>query len=198
MKRRPKASSRSYARPEDRFAERPDPREERSSSRGAIASAFSAVSIAVLAAVFVLGIGIGVAFSSATSAPSGNISTRYDLDKMAPNPEICAQFGASAIVMNVRAFVTLNPAAVYVSQPKVEPGCILRSSNWAVLQNRKLISQDLVNECRSRMNTFGFTGDIERADAAPKIDCVYQNDAAQNMFLNQPGGGAPPPETNKF
>jgi hypothetical protein len=157
---------------------------------------FNAINIAILAAVFIVGIGIGVTISSATSAPTGTIATRLDLDKMAPNPEVCVQFGASAMTMDMRAFVTLSPLAVYISQPKVEPGCVLRSSNWAVLQQRNLVTQQQINECRARMNTFGFTGDIERAGAEPKIDCVYQNDAAENFFINQSGGA--PPETNKF
>lgn len=160
-------------------------------------SLLSTVNLFIVGAIFVMGIGLGVLFSSSTSAPVGNISTRYDLDKMAPSPEICAQFGASAISMDVRAFVTLNPIAVYVSRPRTEPGCVLRSSNWAILQQRNLITQKQVNECRSRMNTFGFVGDLTSKD--PRVDCVYQNDAAENLFLNQPGVLAPPPpETERF
>jgi hypothetical protein len=156
----------------------------------------SSMNLFIVAAVFVLGIGLGVLFSSSTSAPVGNISTRYDLDKMAPSAEICAQYGASAVTMDVRAFVTLNPIAVYISRPKTEPGCVLRSSNWAILQQRNLIDQKQVNECRTRMNTFGFVGDLDDRDT--KVDCVYQNDAAQNLFLNQPGVGVPPSETERF
>ncbi|HEY9648302.1 MAG TPA: DUF3172 domain-containing protein [Chroococcidiopsis sp.] len=156
----------------------------------------STVNLFIVGAVFILGIGLGVLFSSSTSSTTGNIATRYDLDKMAPNPEICAQFGASAVAMDMRAFVTLNPIAVYISRPKTEPGCILRSSNWSILQQRNLIDQKAVNECRNRMNTFGFVGDLDARD--PKVDCVYQNDAAENLFLNQSGGSAPPPETERF
>ena len=38
------------------------------------------------------------------------------------------------------------------------------------------------------MNTFGFTGPLE---GKPEIDCVYQNDSAENLCLNQPGMGLP-------
>jgi hypothetical protein len=105
------------------------------------------------------------------------------------------QFGASAIAMDTRLFVTLNPFNVYVSQPKMQPGCVLRSSTWEVLRQRNLINDQQVRECKNRMNTFGFTG---RLESSPQINCVYQNDAAQNLFLNQPGSGAPPPESQKF
>jgi hypothetical protein len=45
------------------------------------------------------------------------------------------------------------------------------------------------------MNTFGFIGPLE---GKPKIDCIYQNTAAGNLFLNQPGAVGPPPETDNF
>ena len=44
------------------------------------------------------------------------------------------------------------------------------------------------------MNTFGFIGTLE---GNPKIDCVYQNDAAGNLFLDQSGAGVKP-ETDNF
>ena len=89
-----------------------------------------------------------------------------DIDRSAPNPEICAQYGASAIAVDLRAFVTLSPFAVHVSQPRMQPGCVIRSSNWSILQSRNLVTSEDVNQCRNRMNTFGFTGDIEKRDAA--------------------------------
>jgi hypothetical protein len=153
--------------------------------------------IAILAAVFMLGIGIGISLSSVASYSPDNIASREAIDRSAPNPEICVQFGASAITMNMRAFVTLNPFSVYVSQPIMEPGCVLRSNNWAVLERGNLVSQQQVRECKQRMNTFGFTGDIEGKGAAPKIDCVYQNDAARNLF-NQPGATGQPSEAQNF
>lgn len=158
----------------------------------------NAATLAILAAVFVVGIGIGILVSTTVNTSPENVASREVIDRSAPNPEVCVQFGASAITMDMRAFVTLNPFNVYISQPRMQPGCVLRSSNWAVLQQRNLIDQQQINECRRRMNTFGFTGDLENASEKPKIDCIYQNDAAQNLFLTQPGGGAPPPETNRF
>lgn len=153
---------------------------------------------AILAAVLLLGIGLGILFSSGTTSDVGNVATRYDIDRSAPNPEICVQFGASAISVDLRAFVTLSPFSVFISQPRMQPGCVLRGSNWEVLQSRNLVSSEEVNQCRRRMNTFGFTGDLNNAAEKAKVDCVYQNDAARNLFLPQTGNNAPPPEVNQF
>jgi hypothetical protein len=178
-------------RPTDRpIADRP--------AKSPFASALSIGTMAILAAVFIIGIGIGIAFSSSTTSDVGNVATRYDIDRSAPNPEICVQFGASAITMDLRAFVTLNPFSVFISQPRMQPGCVLRSSNWEVLQSRNLVSSEEVNQCRRRMNTFGFTGDLNSKDNKPRIDCIYQNDAAGNLFLPQTGNTAAPPEVNRF
>lgn len=162
-----------------------------------IASALNAGTAAILAAVLLLGVGLGIAFSSVSSTGTSNIASREAIDRSAPNAELCAQYGASAITMDMRAFVTLNPFNVYISQPAMEPGCVLRNTNWAFLERGNLVSQQQIRECKNRMNTFGFTGDIEGKGATPKIDCIYQNDAAENLFT-QPGVGAPPPETERF
>lgn len=159
-------------------------------------SILSATSLAVLAGVFILGIGIGLGFSSvATSGGTGKIVTLSDLESKAPNAEVCVQFGASAIAMDTRIFVTLNPLNVFVSQPTTQPGCVLRSNNWAILEQRGLVNSEQVRDCKQRMNTFGFTGTLE---SSPKIDCVYQNDAAKNLFLNEPGSGVVKPENQRF
>jgi len=153
-----------------------------------------------MAAIFILGIGLGIAFSSTANFGTENIASREVIDRSAPNPELCAQFGASAITMDLRAFVTLNPFNVYVSQPVMQPGCVLRSTNWSILEQRKLVNSDQVRDCRQRLNTFGFIGDLTRPTDNPEISCIYQNDAAKNLFLNQPGFGSSntPPETERF
>ncbi|MEM8605071.1 MAG: DUF3172 domain-containing protein, partial [Cyanobacteria bacterium P01_H01_bin.121] len=115
-------------------------------------------------------------------------------DRSAPNAELCARFGASSIVMDTRIFLTLNPFNVYLAQPEMQPGCVLRSNNWSLLEQRGLISSQQVRDCKNRMNTFGFVGPLE---GSPKIDCIYQNDAAENLFLKK-GGDDTPPETNRF
>jgi Protein of unknown function (DUF3172) len=154
---------------------------------------------AILGAIFTAGLALGIFFSSATTSDIGSVATRYDIDRSAPNPEICVQYGASAIAVDLRAFVTLSPFAVHVSQPKMQPGCVVRSSNWSILQSRSLVTSQEVNECRNRMNTFGFTGDIEKRDAAShQIDCLYQNDSARNLFLPQTGNDSTAPEVNRF
>lgn len=152
-------------------------------------------SLGILAAVFVLGIGIGIAFSSNATISPANVASREFIDRSAPNPELCVQFGASAMVTDMRVYVTLNPFNVYISQPSMRPGCVLRSNNWSILEQRRLISGEQVRDCKNRMNTFGFTGTL---DDQPDINCIYQNNSAQNLFLNLPGAINPPPATDRF
>ncbi|AUT04119.1 hypothetical protein CLI64_29120 [Nostoc sp. CENA543] len=158
-------------------------------------SMFNFTTIAILAGVFVLGIGIGIAFSSTTTLTPSNVASREFIDTKAPNPEICVQYGASAMVMDARLFVTLNPFNVYVAQPSMRPGCVIRQNNWAILEQRKLVSSDQVRECKNRLNTFGFTGTL---DEKPDIRCIYQNEAGQNFFLSQPGAVEQTQETERF
>ncbi|MCL1463721.1 DUF3172 domain-containing protein [Argonema galeatum] len=158
-------------------------------------SAFNSTTLAILAGVFILGIGVGIGFSTTANSSIENVASREVIDRSAPNPDICAQYGASAIVSDTRIFVTLNPFTVYVTQPRMQPGCVLRSNNWAILESRKLVTSEQVRECKNRMNTFGYTNTLENS---PQIDCLYQTDADKNRFFNQPGTGAPPAETGKF
>lgn len=159
-----------------------------------LSSAFNYTSIFVLAGVFILGIGIGIAFSSTATLSPSNVASREFIDQSAPNPELCVQFGASAMVMDTRLFVSLNPFNVYVSQPSLRPGCVLRTNNWAILEQRNLVSSQQVRECKNRMNTFAYTGDL---GSSPEINCVYQNDSAKNYYLNQPGA-VTPQESERF
>ncbi|WP_224085498.1 DUF3172 domain-containing protein [Nostoc sp. MS1] len=165
-------------------------------SPNSISSMFNLFTIAILGGVFVLGIGIGIAFSSTTTLSPSNVASREFIDTKAPNPEICVQYGASAMVMDARLFVTLNPFNVYVAQPSMRPGCVLRQNNWALLEQRKLVTSEQVRECKNRLNTFGFTGNLD--SEKPDIRCIYQNESAQNFFMSQPGAVAPSQETERF
>jgi hypothetical protein len=152
--------------------------------------------LAILGSVFVVGVVVGLALNLTTSNNPTTIDSSLQIDRQAPNPEICQQFGASAIVTDMRVFLTLTPFSVYLTQPSMQPGCVLRRANWAILEQKNLVNSEQVRDCRKRMNTFGFIGALE---GKPKIDCVYQNDAAGNLFLNQQGGGgSPTPESDNF
>lgn len=203
MKRKPRSSNpnyrydRDFERSREREFDEP-PVQESPAKRGGKPNrslAFNATTIAILAGVFILGIGIGLGFNSiaSTVGTGEKIVNQIDLDLKAPNSADCVQYGASAIVMNTRVFVTLNPLNVFVSQPTTQPGCVLRTNNWSILEQRGLLKNDQARDCKQRMNTFGFTGQLE---TSPEIDCVYQNDAAKNLFLNQPGLSAP--ENQRF
>lgn len=158
-------------------------------------SVLNLTSIAIFAAIFILGVGVGIAFSSTASLNPENVASREVIDRSAPNAELCIQYGASAMVTDMRVFVTLNPFNVYVTQPSMRPGCVLRQNNWTILEQKKLVTSEQVRDCKRRMNTFGFTGNLEDQ---PEIKCIYQNEAADNLFLNQPGTVGPRPETDNF
>lgn len=151
--------------------------------------------VALIGGIFVLGIGVGIGLSSTTTFTPENVASRDFIDGSAPNAQMCVQYGASAMVSDMRVFLTLNPFNVYVTQPTLQPGCVLRRNNWAILEQRKLVTSQQVNDCKNRMNTFAFTGVLE---GKPRIDCIYQNDSAGNLFLNQPGAGGSPSETDNF
>lgn len=152
-------------------------------------------SLAIFGCVFMLGVGVGIGFSSTTSFNPESIDSSIEIDQQAPDTELCVQFGASAIVTDVRMFVTLKPFNVFVTQPITQPGCVLRRNNWSLLEQKSLITSDQVRDCKQRMNTFGFTGTLE---GTPKINCIYQNDAAGNLFLDRSNSGNARPETENF
>ncbi len=200
MKRRSKSSSSNYNRDYEPEYDRETgddylPPDNNKKGKAKAPSPFNYTSLAIIAGIFVLGIGVGIAFSSTTVSNDTNIASNVAIDSKAPNPEICIQNGASAMAMETRFFVTLNPFKVYVAQAAMQPACVLRSSNWAILEQRKLVTSDQVRECRQRMNTFAYVGALE---STPKIDCIYQSDNAKNLFLTTPGSGAAPPENDKF
>lgn len=183
--------------PRSRYSPRSNPtppsRYPESSSGGGFK--FNYGTIALIGGIFVLGIGVGIGFSSTASFSPQNVASREVIDRSAPNAELCAQFGASAIVSDLRVFVTLNPFNVFVTQPVMQPGCVLRRNNWSILEQQRLVSSEQVRDCKNRMNTFGFTGPLE---GKPTINCIYQNDSAGNLFLNQPGAVTPSTESEKF
>ena len=184
-------------RSKSRFTDPRDARERDSRERvpASKPSIFNLATIAIMGGIFILGIGIGIAFSSTATLNPENVASSITIDRSAPNAELCIQYGASAMVSDMRVFVTLNPFNVYVTQPTMRPGCVLRQNNWSILEQKQLVSSDQVRDCKRRMNTFGFTGDL---NSKPDIKCIYQNEAADNLFLNQPGSVGPKPETNNF
>ncbi|PSB18696.1 DUF3172 domain-containing protein [Phormidesmis priestleyi ULC007] len=189
MKRRPKNSSYDYERDDEAYT--PPDKGKQSKPK----TPFNYTSLFIIAGIFILGIGVGIGFSSTASTSDTSVVSNVQIDARAPNAEICIQNGASAIALETRFFVTLNPFKVYVAQANTQPGCVLRSASWQVLEQRNLITPEQVRACRQRMNTFSYVGALE---SNPKIDCVYQSDSAKNLFLAAPGSGAAPPENEKF
>ena len=137
-------------------------------------------SIAILAGVLVIGVGIGSLITSTTSGGQGNIASQQQLDMAVPDPEFCRQWGASAFVIDVEMYTTLNPSTSFVTQPALQPGCVIRRENWTVLQKQGAITNDDVRECKQRMNTFAYIGSIRDQ---PIVRCVYQADVNENKFI---------------
>ena len=158
-------------------------------------SKFNYGTIALFGGIFVLGIGVGIGVSSTASFDPQNVASREVIDKSVPNAELCIQYGASAIVTDMRVFITLNPFSVFVTQPAMQPGCVLRRANMTLLEQQRLVTGEQVRDCKNRMNTFGFTGSL---DSKPDIACIYPNEAAGNLFLNPAGSVNPRSETDNF
>ncbi|MEB3246785.1 MAG: DUF3172 domain-containing protein, partial [Synechococcus sp.] len=113
---------------------------------------FNTLTAAVLAGVLIVGIGIGSAVTSTTQGDQGNIASSQQLDMAVPDPEFCRQWGASAFVMDIEMYTTLNPSSSFVTQPTLQPGCVIRRENWSVLRKEGAITADQERECKQRMN----------------------------------------------
>ena len=147
----------------------------------------SSVSAALLAGVFVLGIGTGVTVDSQINTNPKDLASRDAVDKNAPNPTLCTTYGASAMAFDQRVFVSFNPFNVYVAQADVKPACVLRQSNVVpVLKERKLLNDNEIRGCKMNMNTWAFVGDL---NDQPQLSCVYKSEDAQNEFLEDPKRG---------
>ena len=73
-----------------------------------------------------MGIGLGSAITSTTDGGQGNIASQQQLDMAVPDPEFCRQWGASAFVIDVEMYTTLNPSTSFVTQPSLQPGCVTK------------------------------------------------------------------------
>jgi hypothetical protein len=133
--------------------------------------------IAILGAVFAIGLGVGAALSTLNPTPRTIDAIR--LDNLAPSREFCNNYGSSALVMITRTYITLNPYNVYTSQTESVPGCVVLPQNWNLLLSKNAITNDDIQQCRNRMNTFGFIGDL---DGKPRVDCVYESRNAQQQL----------------
>ena len=143
---------------------------------------FNVGTLAILAGVLVVGIGIGTGISSTTQGDQGNIASSQQLDMAVPDPEFCRQWGASAFVMDIELYTTMNPSSSFVTQPALKPGCVIRRENWSVLQKEGAVTAEQMRQCKQRMNTFAYIGSIKDK---PIVRCVYQTDTSENKFLTK-------------
>jgi len=143
---------------------------------------FNVASGAILAGVLVVGIGIGTGISSTTQGNQGNIASAQQLDMAVPDPEFCKKWGASAFVVDVEIYTTMNPSSSFVTQPSLKPGCVIRRENWSVLQAEGAVNAEQMRQCKQRMNTFAYIGSVKDK---PVVRCVYQTDTSENKFLTK-------------
>jgi hypothetical protein len=143
---------------------------------------FNVATVAVLAGVLVVGIGIGTGIASTTQGNQGNIASSQQLDMAVPDPEFCRQWGASAFVMDVEIYTTMNPSTSFVTQPILKPGCVIRRENWSVLQREGAVTAEQMRQCKQRMNTFAYVGSVKDK---PVVRCVYQTDIRDNQFVTR-------------
>jgi hypothetical protein len=154
---------------------------------GSPAISLNVRTIAILAGVLVVGIGIGSAVTSTTQGNQGNIASSQQLDMAVPDPEFCKQWGASAFVMDIELYTTMNPSSSFVTQPTLQPGCVIRRENWAVLQKEGAVTAEQMRQCKQRMNTFAYIGSVRDK---PVVRCVYQTDITGNKFQTRGIAGA--------
>lgn len=143
---------------------------------------FNMGTVAVLGGVLVVGIGIGTGISSNTQGDQGNIASSQQLDMAVPDPEFCRQWGASAFVMDIELYTTMNPSTSFVTQPALRPGCVIRRENWSVLQKEGAVTSEQMRQCKQRMNTFAYIGSVKDQ---PIVRCVYQTDISENKFITK-------------
>ncbi len=176
------------------MARRRRPSEAPDDRRSGGFSGFNSGTLIAAIIALVIGAAFGIILST-SNADTKNVVSREAIDRSVPDAEFCIEYGASAVVADLRVFLTFNPFSVYVTQPAMQPGCVVRKSNWTILQQRQAISNEQARECKNRLNTFGFTGAL---DSSPQIDCVYQNDSAGNLFARDRDGFAPTPNGDDF
>ncbi len=159
---------------------------------------FNVATVAVLAGVLIVGVGIGTVLSSTTQGDQGNIASSQQLDMAVADPEFCRQWGASAFVIDVEMYTTMNPSSSFVTQPTLKPGCVIRRENWSVLQKEGAVTAEQMRQCKQRMNTFAYIGSVKDK---PIVRCVYQTDITENKFITKgvaDDAAGVTPEANQF
>ncbi|GHP04949.1 hypothetical protein PPROV_000370100 [Pycnococcus provasolii] len=162
----------------------PPPRNGRGGNDGGGGGGSNGVTNALIAGAFAVGIGTGVVFTTTANFEPDNLASTEMIDRKTPNSEVCMANGYSSMVFDQRLFVSFNPFNVYVAQPEIKPGCVLRRSNFAVLEREGLVSKDEAANCKRNLNTFAYVGDLK--GNSPEVSCVYHSEEAENAFMQDP------------
>ncbi|KAG8457752.1 hypothetical protein KFE25_005765 [Diacronema lutheri] len=152
-------------------------------------------SLQQVAVAFAGGFALALALQFSTSVDQKSLANVQALDRQIANPDVCLSYGAGAMVLDQRIFMSLNPLKVYVAPTAVKSGCVLNMANWRILEKEKLISMDDMKNCKMAFNTFAFTGDLKGSDEKPDVSCVYESSdnalvdkAVDNLKRGMPAG----------
>lgn len=77
---------------------------------------------------------MGVYYDSEVVLSPQNLSSTQLIDRGSPNADLCMAYGYSSSVFDMKLYVTYNPFNVYVTQPVIKSGCVLRRSNVGILE----------------------------------------------------------------
>ena len=115
------------------------------------------VSKALLAGVFVLGVGLGVTVDSQVNTNPKDLASRDAIDNAAPNPTICAKLGASAMAFDQRVFISFNPFNLYTSAVRIVACATLRVvltvlTNFCCFNHPLRSTLSPLVSCESRMS----------------------------------------------
>lgn len=136
-----------------------------------------------LSVAFAGGFALALVLQFTSSVDRSALSNVQALDRQLDNPEVCLNYGAGAVVLDQRIFMSLNPLKIYVAPTSVKSGCVLRMSNWKLLEQRDLVTRDDVKDCKMAFNTFAFTGRLDAKDEKPEVSCVYES--TDNALVDQ-------------
>lgn len=133
-------------------------------------NSFQQVSVA-----FAGGFALALALQFSTSVDQKSLANVQALDRQIANPDVCLSYGAGAMVLDQRIYMSLNPLKVYVAPTAVKSGCVLNMANWRILEKEQLVTMDDMKNCKMAFNTFAFTGDLKGSTEKPEVSCVYES-----------------------
>jgi hypothetical protein len=109
-------------------------------------------------------------------AKSETLASDDSIEKNAPSPILCEDYGVVVKAFDQRVFVSSNPVKVFVAPTDVKPGCILNPESVVpLLKERKLVSDTELKACDAKENVWAYVGDL---NGTPQLSCIAKSDDA--------------------